>query len=317
VSSSPGEIRRWMQHLVARSIEEQVRGAQRYGELIRRVARGDLDEQSVRSRYAEFMREETGRYVRNVVSLGLAYYDNLLEAGWDYGNRFFDRLLGEESGERSQGVVRRVAMDLRAPIGKDAVGSFVMQNKRTDPVDISFIVSEFSGPDDGRLFRPPLRITPPRFSMPPRSEQAVEIRVPVLSGLFEPGKPHTATVAVRGQEALELVLTVWAEDGGTAARRARGAAARKTPRGGAGKRTTPPIKKGETRPAAKSTGTRGMGAGTRSTRAGAGRAGAVKKTAASRGVAKKSATSRGVAKRSMASRAAPKKATGRRTTGRG
>jgi hypothetical protein len=296
VSSSPGEIRRWMQHLVARSIEEQVRGAQRYGELIRRVARGDLDEQSVRSRYAEFMREETGRYVRNVVSLGLAYYDNLLEAGWDYGNRFFDRLLGEESGERNEGAVRRVAMDLRAPVGEDAVGSFVLQNKRSDPVDISFIVSEFSGPDDGPLFRPPLRITPPRFSMPPRSEQAVEIRVPVLSDLFEPGKPYTATVAVRGQEALELVLTV----------RARGAAAR-APRGTAGKRATAPTYKGEARPAAKSTGARGMKAGTRSTGAGASRAGAVKKTVASRGAAKKSTASRGAAK----------KTTGRRTIGRG
>ena len=207
-------------------------------------------------------------------------------------------------------------MDLRAPIGEDAVGSFVLQNKRSDPADISFIVSEFSGPDDGPLFRPPVRITPPRFSMSPRSEQAVEIRVPVLSDLFEPGKPYTATVAVRGQEALELVLTVWAEDG-----------EHRRPAGSASGRTSPEgpgweARDGSHRQGGGATGSevhrpRGMKAGTRSTGAGAGRAGAAKKSTASRGdqvhgAAKKSTASRGATKKSTASRGAAKKSTASR-----
>lgn len=208
-----------MQRLVTRSVEEQVRGAQRYGELLRRVAQGGLDEQAVRQRYVEFMREETGRYIRSVVSLGLAYYDDLLEAGWDYSNRFFDRLLGGEPAGETGGEPRKVAMDLRANVGEDAVGSFVLENKRTEPSDISFIVSEFAGPPDGEAFRPPLQIEPPRFTLAPLSERTVSIRVPVLAELFRAGHAYTATIAVRGQDELELALTVWAEDGETPADR--------------------------------------------------------------------------------------------------
>jgi hypothetical protein len=211
--------------MVARSVEEQVRGAQRYGELLRRVAAGALDEQAVRQRYVEFVREETGRYIRSVVSLGLSYYDDLLEAGWDYSNRFLDRLLEGGPAEATGGEPRKVAMDLRAQVGEEAVGSFVLENKRTEPSDISFIVSEFSGPPDAEAFRPPLQIDPPRFTLAPLSERTVGIRVPVLAELFRAGHAYTATIAVRGQEELELVLTVWAENGATPREQAAGAKA--------------------------------------------------------------------------------------------
>jgi len=39
----------------------------------------------------------------------------------------------------------------------------------------------------------------------------VTVRVPVLGELFQPGGAYTATISVRGQEELELVVTVKAE----------------------------------------------------------------------------------------------------------
>jgi hypothetical protein len=216
MSDDAQDIGKWVQELAARSIKEQMHALQRYQELIQRVARGELDEQKLREEYLRFASEESARYARNLASLSLNYYGALIDLGRNYNDRLFDQILGNGSegdlaSRRRATAPRRVEMELHAPLGLDATGAFVIENKRGEPAEISFIISEFSGGPETATFRPPLRIQPPHFSIGPLEERVVTLGLPMHEEFFTPGRRYQATVIVRGYDDLELGLTVWAD----------------------------------------------------------------------------------------------------------
>lgn len=241
------DLGRWIQELSARLISEQLRSLERYAELLQRVVRGDLNEKTVRQEYVRFARENVAGYVRSLASLSVSYQNSLLDLGRAYEERFLDQILNHEghAGDGPAGRARRVEIPLSAPIGEEASAAFVIENERSEPAEISFIVSEFTGPDGAAPFRPPLRLEPPRFSLGPREEQKVMLRLPLLADLFLPGQPYSAVVAVRGYGELELALTVLAQQPAARAdsppkrARARGGAAAA---GAGSKRKKPPAR---------------------------------------------------------------------------
>jgi hypothetical protein len=214
VSNHPQDIGQWIQELTTRSVAEQIRSLQRYTELVQRVARGELDEQAVREEYMRFAREETTRYTRNLATLSLSYYNALIDLSRAYNERFFDQVLSGVSNDApSERRVppQQVALALHGPVGQELMTSFVVENKRTEAAEISFVVSEFRGPGGTAPFRPPLHLRPPRFVLGPREERQVELRLPLLSEMFVPGQEYSATVVVRGYDDLELLLSVAVE----------------------------------------------------------------------------------------------------------
>ncbi len=213
MNDDPQEIGKWIQDLTSRSIAEQARALERYRDLVMRITRGELNEQTVLEEHMRFAREETTRYVRNLATLSLSYYNALLELTRAYNDRFFEQVLGAAANGNApvprDTPPQRVEMELHAPIGQDITSSFIVENKRTEMAEISFLVSEFVGPAGTAPFRPPLQLKPPRFTLDPREERLVTLVLPLLPELFAPAEHYRAKIVVRGHDDLELILNVW------------------------------------------------------------------------------------------------------------
>ena len=215
MNNDPQDIGKWLQDLTIRSVTEQARALERYRELVMRVTRGELNEQTVLEEYMRFARDETTRYVRNLATLCLSYYNALLELTRTYNDRFFEQLLGTGANGNAPPAQatppERVEVELRAPVGQTLTGSFIVENKRTEMAEISFLISEFVGPQGSAPFRPPLQLKPPRFTLGPREERAVALELPLLPELFAAGQHYRAKIVVRGYDDLELILNIWPE----------------------------------------------------------------------------------------------------------
>jgi hypothetical protein len=214
MSDEVQEMGKWIQEWVTRAVREQVQTTQRYGELLQRVARGEVDSKTLRAESARFAREETARFARSLATLSISYFNTLLELSRTHNEHFIEQVLGaatqSDKAKAEPATRHRVAVELRAPLAQEATGAFVIENRRTAPVEISFLVSEFSAAG-AAPFRPPLRIEPPRLMLDPGEEQIVTLKLPLLPELFELKKPYTARIAVSGGEDMEVLLTVWAE----------------------------------------------------------------------------------------------------------
>ena len=214
MSDAAQEIGTWIQELVTRAVREQVQTTQRYGELLQRVARGEIDPKTLRAQSVRFAREETGRFARSLATLSISYFNTLLELSRTHNERFIEQVLGAatqaEKEQAAPTAMRKVRVELRAPLGQEATGAFVIENRRTTAAEMSFLVSEFSAAG-AAPFRPPLQIEPPRLTLEPGEEQIITLKLPLLPELFESHKPYSARIAVSGGEAMEVLLAVRAE----------------------------------------------------------------------------------------------------------
>lgn len=205
------------QDLATRSLREQVRAAQRYNELAQRFGRGELFRNAMRDEYARFVNEETVRYMSNMVSLGLDYYNNAFELGRAFNERFFEQVTERPgaaksaANESSASKVsnRRVAIDMHGVVGEETTRAFTLESKQPDATEISFLVSDFTGPIGKDPFRANLEFQPERFTLEPGEERVVTIRLRLSKESFAPGSMYTATVIVRGYGDLELEIRVF------------------------------------------------------------------------------------------------------------
>src|SRR5919199_228282 len=117
-------LKQLIQDLIARSTTEQVHATQRYGEFLQRAVRGELDEQAVHEEYLRFAREETRRYLHDLIALGLKVNNELLELSSTYNDHFFERVLSATTSGRMASAPHaappeRIEMELRGPVGQD------------------------------------------------------------------------------------------------------------------------------------------------------------------------------------------------------
>lgn len=210
------DIRQFIQELLSRSATDNMRNLQRFGDMIRRMSRGDVDQETIREEFLDFARDESERYVRDLTRVGLNFYNTLLELNRHYNDRFFSQVFEEDHRFRDipdagPARPRTVQMELHGPIGEEAVRSFVIENKQNEPVSVSFLVSEFTDQANTISFRPPLQLYPARFTLRPGEEHIVNLQVPLLKEFFVPGQRYSATVVVSGYDDLVLDLSVWAD----------------------------------------------------------------------------------------------------------
>jgi hypothetical protein len=72
------DIRQFIQELLSRSATDNMRNLQRFGDMLRRVSRGDVDQETIREEFLEFARDESERYVRDLTRVGLNFYNTFL-----------------------------------------------------------------------------------------------------------------------------------------------------------------------------------------------------------------------------------------------
>ena len=215
VNDPSQDVARWIEEITRRSLAEQMRSLQRYNELIQRLSSGELDQDAVRQEYLRFVQEESQRYLQRLAQASMSYYNQLNEISRSYNELFFNQVLkaGHQPPHNGDAhrAPRQVEMTLLAVLGEEAAGSFVLENKRAEAAEISFMVSPFEDEGGQVRFRPPLQIRPPHFRLGPFEETEVRMSLPVLPELFEAGKTYRTTILVRGYDDLELLLNVQVE----------------------------------------------------------------------------------------------------------
>lgn len=210
------DIRQFIQELISRSATDNMQNLQRFGDMLRRMSRGNVDQETIREEFLEFARDESERYVRDLTRVGLNFYNTLLELNRHYNDRFFSQVFEENYRYRDvpdaePARPRTVQMELHGPLGEEAVRSFVIENKQNEPVSVSFLVSEFTDEANTISFRPPLQLYPARFTLRPGEEHVVNLQIPLLKEFFVPGQRYSATVVVSGYDDLVMDLSVWAD----------------------------------------------------------------------------------------------------------
>jgi hypothetical protein len=206
----PQEIGERIQDLTVRFGAEIMRALQRYNELLQRFASGELDEAAARDAYAGFLRDESARYFRSVTEVGTGYYEALLELTSVYNPPFFEQVFHQArrtqpSPSRPHGGI----VELRGSLGDEAVSAFRIDNGSDHSEEISFVVSEFSGPPGTAPFRPPLRLRPPRFVLEPSQSQVVTVHLPLVSGIFVPDQRYTAVLTTQKRDAFDMTIDVF------------------------------------------------------------------------------------------------------------
>jgi hypothetical protein len=215
-NSNSTNFGRQAQDFFTRSITEQMRAAQRVYDLAARFGRGELSTQALYDEYVRFTRQETSRYASDLAMLGLNFYKDWLALNLRYGNSFYEAV-GAKSEPPEAHITakrgpeaRRIEMELHALMGMEAKRSFILENKRGGIANISFVISDFTGPDGS--MRLPLLIQPDRFTLAPGQEVTVTLLLPIQSGTLVTGQRYRGTVYVEGYENLEVGLTVWVDE---------------------------------------------------------------------------------------------------------
>lgn len=206
----PSDAGSSIRDLSARLARDQLRSADRFSELLRRMASRQLDTTAVGQEAVRFAREAAGEYVRNRLALSVGYRLALLDLGRQYGDRLLDRLLrSAEEADTPVAEQQRAEITLTGPLGGEASAPFAIENVQQQAERIYFIVSEFTDTAGQAPFRPPLRLEPPQLTLAPGEEALVTLHLPLLAELFVPGRLYRARVVVRGHD-LELYLNALA-----------------------------------------------------------------------------------------------------------
>jgi hypothetical protein len=198
------------------------------------VGRGEITDAELKEAFANYVRDEGPRYREAVADLTVRYYAAVAELGTEFSRKFYElaiagvRAPGRSGDSSTEGqadevvdvdvlagespiAVQRVPLQLHAPAGSVATGSFSLENRRHEPADVAFEVSPWSG-SDGTRFRVPVVISPQALRLEPRQRTHVSLSVRMVREVFAVDQLYTANVVVTGYDGLELILTLWAEE---------------------------------------------------------------------------------------------------------
>lgn len=213
--TDPSEVTRAFEALAARALANQSHAALRYRELLQQVARGEIDAVTVRAEYERLVGQQVAQLAKELTTLGVNYYQSMLELSRLYTDQLFDDLVGSARGRAAhdggeQDIAQSSAaieLRLRGRAGEQVTGGFVIENKRADPADVVFLVSDFTD-GVGGTFRVPLEWDPPRLMLDAHQEHPVTMSLALDPAFFTAGHQYRAEVIVRGNDDLELRLVV-------------------------------------------------------------------------------------------------------------
>lgn len=155
-------------------------------------------------------------WARRLADLNVRYCEQLLKGTHSLSDRWVEaveRVMPRPAETRRKAAEgpRRLPMSLHAQSGATAEGSISLHNKQHMETEVSFLVSSFTS-SDGESIRPSVTVRPEQFSLGPLEERIAVISVHLDPELFPPGRLFRGTMAVRGYDDLELMLTVWADE---------------------------------------------------------------------------------------------------------
>jgi hypothetical protein len=213
--NDPNEVTRAFETLAARSLADQSHTVLRYRELLQQLARGEIDPVTVRTEYERLVHQQAAKLAKDLTTLGVNYYQSMLDLNRAYTDQLFNDLAASaperaaQDGAEQDVAQPAAAIELRlyGRAGDQVTGGFVLENKRANPANVVFLVSDFTD-GTGGTFRPQLEWDPPRLTLDAHQEQPVTVRLFLDPTFFTAGHRYQAEVIVRGTDDLELRIIV-------------------------------------------------------------------------------------------------------------
>lgn len=201
--------------LATRYVTENVKIWQRYAQTVSRLSGREGRGENLQGQLADFALHEGGEFIRNLMQLSLNYYSVLLDMSVGFTNRMLDQALQTPPekapppppAESRPASSTRFELNFSGQQGQTPSSPFVVENKKEEPVTVSFEITEFISEDGTMRFRAPVEFIPDQVTLEPGAEQVVQCRVQ-LEPDFVPGRRYMALVRVTGFPGMEIGLIV-------------------------------------------------------------------------------------------------------------
>jgi hypothetical protein len=205
MSREPGDTASQLQELISRALRQQVRSNQRFADLLRRIASGELSGQQVREEFRHFSEAEAAEYVRSLANLGISFFSHLLELNQGFNERFFERVVQNGNGHEAPEPEAKARISLHGEAGATVKAAFVVENRRDQASDVALVFSKVKC-GDGTGFQAPFVAEPAAFRLSPGEERSVQISLMLHPELFAAGQTYSSSVMVRGPEDMLVSL---------------------------------------------------------------------------------------------------------------
>jgi hypothetical protein len=208
---SPSEIdlANWFQTLATYATEQSARGMKRHQMLVERVATGEISPSKVQDQGRRFLEQHAPQFLGEVMNLGLTFVDRLQRSSTSFAEGLYDRVLGPDTAA-SPPPEPPLLVDLCGPAGSTVSAEIVVENSRPESADVLCRASGFAPRAGGAPFASGLEVTPGRFTLAPREQRDVTIRLPLEPSLFMPGADYVALVRISGAGEQEMLVQLMA-----------------------------------------------------------------------------------------------------------
>ena len=183
--------------LTRRWARRRAHAVERYGHILGGYGRGELSGAAAGQALVRLAAEES-----------MHYSEEAIEFGSDYFRALFGIVGREAPRVATSRATPRQQIDIEAtgPVGGQATRSFLLENKQQFAVELSFLVSDFTGPPGTAPFHAPIEFEPARLTLRPHEEKAVQLRLPLAAAHFSAGQNYRARIIVQGYDGLEIAL---------------------------------------------------------------------------------------------------------------
>jgi hypothetical protein len=202
--------------LASRYVSDNVRLWQRYAEGLRRVSEEVLPREPTAAKAGATL-GGVPVLAQQLMQLNLTHYSELLNTYAEFTNRMLSTVLQPQESVAASAAPPppaspaadspRLELVFEGATGETVSQSFAVANKKTEPIDVAFELTEFVAEAGTAQFRAPVTFTPDTFVLSPGAERIVECRIP-LGAAFVPGTRYMALVRVTGFPALDTALIV-------------------------------------------------------------------------------------------------------------
>jgi hypothetical protein len=208
-SPSSIDITNWFQTLAEYATEQNARGMSRLQMLVERVSAGEIPPSKVQDQGRRFLEQHAPEFLSEVMDLGLTYVGQLQRSSTNFAEGLYDCVLGPDT-ERSPSPEPPICVDLRGPAGSVLSAAIVVENTRLDSAEVVCRGSDFAPRAGGQSFRSGLEVVPARFTLAPREQRDVILRLPIDPSLFAPGADYVASLQISGAGEHERIVQLFA-----------------------------------------------------------------------------------------------------------
>jgi hypothetical protein len=207
-----------------RYMDESTTAWQRYAKVMGDASSGKWNIDDLQKRFTQFVQTEGTEYTRKCMQCNIDYYMGLMNAGLEFSNQMFDSVFSpaaakpaekQPSAEEAVSARKQETSRTRTEIhfvgkhGDMPKQAFVVANKQSQDVEVSFEISEFVSEDGKSKNRIAVLFKPEHFVLKQGEEQVVECQMTIDETLSSE-QQHAAIARVVGfpDMLLRLIVTI-------------------------------------------------------------------------------------------------------------